>query len=155
MSKFETDETLSLVLLGGFVVEDKKLPRIDYLKPDSREELAARAALARLLRKPAPLTAELREQLAALFDPVANAHPAIERRIVFRHRRRGKRPQHMRNTQIAHHIWDRLKSGWKVERAVKDAIDRYDLSREEIYRIWCPYRRLFEAVDEPAASPNE
>ena len=155
MSKYETDESQALMLLSGFVTEDNKLPRIDYLKPDSQEELAARAALAHLLRRPAPLTAELRKQLAALFDPVANVHPAIERRIVFRYRRRGKRPQHMRNTRIAHHIWDRLKSGWNVERAVENAIGRYNLSREEIYRIWGPYRRLFEGSDEPAPPPNE
>jgi hypothetical protein len=155
MTGHESDETSAYVLLAGFVARDKKgLPQTSYLKPDSEEELAARAALARLLRRPYPLTEELRKQLAALFDPEPDTHPAIERKISFRHRGRGRRPQHMRNTQIALRVWDRSDGGQprKVEKAVQHAADEYGLTRDEVYKIWGPYKTLLKAINEPVST---
>jgi hypothetical protein len=153
MSQEESAVTRARVLLCGYVRHDKRgLSQTVYLKPD--EELAGRTALARLLRNPHLLTGELCQQLAALFDPEADTHPAIERKLVFRHRGRGNRPQPMRNTQIARYVWDRFRSDWGVERAVEAAMEKYELSREAIYGIWSRYRPLFEALDEPFDAPE-
>jgi hypothetical protein len=144
----EDARTLADMLLSGFVRYDKKgLPHKVYLGENSPEELRARTAMANLLRNPRLLTVDLGAKLAALFDPEAGTYPGIERRIVIRHRSRGNRREHMRNTQIGKHVWDRVQSKWKVEAAVESAIDTYDLTREEIYRIWARYRPMFEAYD--------
>jgi hypothetical protein len=150
------DETTIRVLLNGFVRHDKNgLPRKEYLKPDSEEELTARATLARHLRSEAQLTREQRNQLANLLDPALE--PENDRRLVFQHRRRGRRPQHMANTQIARHVWDRFRSGWGAERAVEHTMSTYKLTRERVYDIWSRYRPIFEKLNEPfdQVKPNQ
>src|SRR5262245_18424299 len=57
------DLTLAFALLDGFVVEAGKARRTKYIKPNSRDEVEARKALARLLRSNDPLDRHLRRQL--------------------------------------------------------------------------------------------
>jgi hypothetical protein len=144
------DETLIRTLLDGFVShDDNGLPRKTYPEPGSKEELAGRVALARRLRSGSPLTKEQSELLADLFDAGPDLHPWNDRRIAFEQRYRGRRPQPMANTQIARHVWDRVRSSWGVEQAVNDAMTKYHLSREQVYNVWGRYRPIFEEWREP------
>jgi hypothetical protein len=140
-----TDETLIRVLLNGYVRHDEKgLRRQAYLESDGEDELAARAAMARHLRSDSPLTREQRDVLADLFDPDPGVAFRNDRRIIFQYRRRGRRSQHLANTQISQHIWERLCSGWNVESAVQDATTKYELSREDVFKIWSRFRPIYE-----------
>ena len=83
---------LARVLLGGFLKEDKRgLPHKKYLIKNSTDEQEALATLASILRSRGPLDRDLRDMLAALFDPKAGTHPVVERKIVFAHRTKGRR----------------------------------------------------------------
>lgn len=107
MSDDETEwhqiEMLAAALMAGFIEKlDEGRPRKKYL--DGKEEDRARAAMARLLRSGRPLTQDFRDCLAVLFDPSASAHPASDRKLVFKNRSGGRWPDHVRNTRIAQYI---------------------------------------------------
>jgi hypothetical protein len=133
-----SDLQLARMLLDGFVDEGHqgKL-RSKYLKRGEPLELEARAAMARLLRSKGPLDAQLRQHLADLFDPTA-AWQA--RKIEFVGRRKGGKTDHVRNTQIASHIWDQVKRGVRVTKAIGNAANRFALSEDSIKKIWNIYR---------------
>src|SRR5262249_1879437 len=107
-----TDERLTYELLCG---GDVRLPNgrlgRKYLKPGSEREQAARAALARLIRKGSPFPGFIRETLAALFDPASATVPA-GRRIDFIDQKQN-RPKE--GFDVALHVWFRWKLGDKKE----------------------------------------
>lgn len=133
---------LAKVLLDGFTDYDARgLPFKKYIA----DETEARHAIARLLREGEPLDWDLREKLAALFDP--DTHPAIaERKIVFSHRGRGQRQNYQANTAIAQHVWDAVTKGGPASAAILSAADQFKLDESTVKKLWRRYRRVFEAV---------
>lgn len=132
MSDDETEwhqiEMLAAALMAGFIEKlDEGRPRKKYL--DGKEEDRARAAMARLLRSGRPLTQDFRDCLAVLFDPSASAHPASDRKLVFKNRSGGRWPDHVRNTRIAQYIHNCIRrEGDGVEAAQKKAAGVFGLS---------------------------
>jgi hypothetical protein len=134
-------------LLDGFVVKDLK-GRLGskHLKLGTNDEVSARQALARLLRGSGPLDRQLREQLADLLDPSSTA----DRTLVFAYRRRGKRADHVRTTQIAEHVFEARKTS-TVEVAIADAAEKFDVSEDLAKKVWRRYRPILQAIYTPSA----
>jgi hypothetical protein len=140
-----SDLQLARRLLDGFVEEGRQgRRRTRYLNKGSAMELEARIAIARLLRrKQAPLDNEVREHLANLFDPAAAWQ---QRKIEFVSRRQGRHTDHVRNTQIASHIWGEVKAGGRVTAAVASAAKQLAISDDMAMKIWGRYRPLMEQI---------
>jgi hypothetical protein len=152
------DLTLARVLLDGFFADSEQ----KYLD-DERE---ARRALVRLLRSEAPLERDVRDALAALFDPDNEVRIPItgiiagecrlldgftpnDRKLAFQFRSRKRRPDHVRNTAIAQHVHDGIASGLIAEKAWAATAEKFGLSDEAVKRIWGGFRtarelRLFD-----------
>ena len=98
------------------------------------------------MRSKGPLDAQLRWHLADLFDPAADWQ---RRKIEFVPRSR-KRPDHVRNSQIASHIWDEVEEhGVRVTAAVISAAKKFALSEDMVKKIWSIYRPLMERTYGP------
>jgi hypothetical protein len=138
---------LMKVLLGGFLKEDEQgRPHKEYLKKDSGSEQEAYATLASILRSRGPLDRDLRDMLAALFDPKPGTHPVVERKIVFAHRTKGRRKNHEANTAVAWHVWGEVKKGNTVTAAIESAVVRYGLDVTTVKKLWGKYRRIFNRI---------
>jgi hypothetical protein len=97
--------------------------------------------MARLLRSKTPLDRELRDRLAGLFDPDPPVWEQRKIEIVFQGR--GKPRDHVRNTQIAYHVWDQLDAGVKLAAAINSAVEEFEVSEELVKQIWGRYRRVY------------
>jgi hypothetical protein len=129
-------------LLDGYVDQDHRGGRRSkYYKKGSREELDARRAMARLLRSKNPLDRQLRDSLAGLFDPDPSESEQRKIEIVFQGR--GKRRDHVRNTQIVDHVWNQLNAGGKLAAAITSAVEEFEVSEEFVKQIWGRYRRVY------------
>jgi len=136
-----SDLQLARILLDGDAHEDRRGRwRSRYLEEGSQQELDARRAIARLLRSNDRLDRQLRTWLAGLFDPDA---PAWERKITIVSRRRGRRVDHVSNTQIAEHVWGKVSAGRKVVVAINSAVEEFGVSEELVKQIWGKYRRFY------------
>jgi hypothetical protein len=154
-SSVSQDILLAYGLLDGSLDFDRRgLPREQYLKEGSVEEKEAREAISRLLRSPSPLDRQVREMLAALFDPRPNTSPWGKRRIVFRFRSSGNRQSSVRNSHIVSVIWDAVRAGAGVNKAVDSAIDKTGLSRERLMELWKRYRPILEKTEGPLSRPS-
>jgi hypothetical protein len=97
--------------------------------PTGDQEIHARAALARLIRKGDPFPHRIREALAGLFDP-SNTNG---RRVVFKP---GRQTSSRETTLIiAAFVWLRMEMGEKKEAAVASAMAEFDLQRRQIFKI--------------------
>jgi hypothetical protein len=144
---------LAKVLLGGYTENDTRgLPCKKYLEKDIEPQ--ARSALASILRNQNPLDYDLRDMLAALFDPAPDTHPVIDRKVVFAHRGRGQRQNSARNTAIAWHVWGAFTQGCTVEAAILSATDQFKLDESTVKKLWLRYRRVFEAIWGPSSSQS-
>jgi hypothetical protein len=142
---------LAKVLLGGYIENDARgLPRQKYLAKDA--ELEARSALASILRNQKPLDHDLREKMAALFDPAPDTHTAVDRMMVFTHRVRGRRQNSMANTAIAWHVREAVTQGNPVAAAIQLAADQFGVDDSTVKKLWLRYRRTFEAIWGPTSS---
>lgn len=152
------DLTLARVLLEGFIGNDEQ----KYLD----DERKARRALVRLLRSDAPLARDVRDALAALFDPdnelripmtgvipgecqLPSGFTPNDRKLAFQFRSRQRRPDHVRNTAIAQHVHDGIASGLTEEKAAGTTAEKFGLSVDAVKRIWSGFRtarelRLFD-----------
>lgn len=129
-------------LLDGYVEEDLQgRRRTKYLKPGDPDELDARRALARLLRSSAPLERQLRDSLAGLVDP--DPPESEQRKIEIVFQARGRYRDHVRNTQIAYHVWGEVSAGRKVVAAINSAVEKFEVSEELVKQIWGRYRRVY------------
>jgi hypothetical protein len=138
----QSDLPLARALLDGYVEEDRRGRRHSkYLKRGSREELDARRAMARLLRSKNPLERQLRDSLADLFDP--NPPEWEQRKIEIVFQDRGRHRDHVRNTQIAYHVWNQLEAGGTVAAAINSAVEEFEVSEELVKQIWGRYRRVY------------
>ena len=112
----------------------------------------ARRAIARLLRSNGLLDRQLRTNLADLFEPSPPAWEQRKIRIVSR--RRGRRVDHISNTQIAEHVWEQVGAGAKVTAAIESAADEFGVEPETVTKIWGKYKRSLEDVYGPARAPR-
>ena len=138
----QSDLPLAWALLDGYVEEDLQgRRRTKYLKPGDPDELDARRALARLLRSSAPLERQLRDSLAGLVDP--DPPESEQRKIEIAFQARGRYRDHVRNTQIAYHVWGEVSAGRKVVAAINSAVEKFEVSEELVKQIWGRYRRVY------------
>jgi hypothetical protein len=161
MSEQEIDQ--AIVELGEYVKEQKRLIDIllqgygepkkggrrdrHYWKDKSTNENRGREALSDLLRSGRPLTQNLRNMLAALFDSREDQYHGIARRIKFEHRHRGNRRNRFNDTLVAQLIYDAVKSGAGVEAGVEGAIQKFGLKERMIRQIWGRYRPSLEYLN--------
>jgi hypothetical protein len=147
------DLTLARVLLDGFI-KDNGPESLD----DERE---ARRALVRLLRSDTPLDRDVRDGLAALFDPDNELRIAItgvipgegqllggftpnDRKLTFQFRSRKRRPDHVRNSAIAQQVHDGIASGLTAEKALAATAEKFGVSDDAVKRIWRAFRAARE-----------
>ena len=149
-----SDLQLARMLLGGYTHQNRRgRRRSRYLKEGSQQEVDARRAIARLLRSNGLLDRQLRTNLADLFEP--SLPPAWEqRKITIGSRRRGRRVDHISNTQIAEHVWEQVRAGAKVTAAIESAADEFGVEPETVTKIWGKYKRSLEDVYGPARAPR-
>ena len=140
-------------LLDGYVeVDHRGRLRSKYYRKGSREESDARRAMARLLRSKDPLERQLRDSLAALFDPDPSGLEQRKIKIVFQGR--GNRRDHVRDTQIAEHVWEKVRAGAKVTAAIESAAEVFGVEVETITKIWGRYKPLLKTVYGSARAPR-
>ena len=139
------DQQLVIHLLCGHIIRNKhQVPRTVYLKDGSPEELEARRALARELRKSTPLDLGLRFLIADLVDPDRDEGG---RRIRFERRRRGQPSNALAEKEIAEFIWSQVRSGVKTEAAAVQAIKRFGLERTRIFEIWSHWQPILKRLN--------
>jgi hypothetical protein len=143
----DPDLTLATALLIGFVERGRQGSlRNKYFEKRSTEDRHAREAIVRLLRSEFPLDRLLRMHLADLFDPSADWVP---RTIEFKSRRQGPHTDHIRNTQIAEHVWKEVTGGKRVTAAIDSAAGQFALSADMVTKIWSTYRPILEGIYGP------
>jgi hypothetical protein len=129
-------------LLGG-CTRTGKLNRVvfEYMKGD--EEREARRILAELLRSDEPLSRELRDLLAALFDPdfseLADGTP-IERQIVFRFRT-GRRTEFYRDLFIRLLMAMQVGAGVPIKDALAKVGQGFGMEPDAVRKVWEKSRR--------------
>jgi hypothetical protein len=142
-----TEDCLISILLSGYVnASAKGFPSTEYWP--SRQENAGRQVLVALLRSSRPLRQDYRNLLADLFDPNPSQAGA-ERRLVFEFGTAGNRRDHVKNTAIAMHVYEAVKNGANIEAGVQNAMEKFDLSREMVMKVWGGLRPLLEMTDGP------
>jgi hypothetical protein len=135
--------SLCLAYLGGFGVKNSRgLPSKEYFADGSKDEWEARETLAFLLRNQEPLSRELREVLAALFEPQPSplAHPAGVREVRLRKRKQGRTKNDAAATEIAKYVYDKAQAGKPVNAAKADAALQFEMDERTIGKIWSAYK---------------
>jgi hypothetical protein len=131
------DERLAMEFLSGcYIREPNGRESHRYLESASEEELNARAALIRLIFR-SNLNEDIRITLGALLNPV-NSH-FEPRELIFRFRSRGKRPDPVRDIQLATDVAFKVAAGVKVEAAIEEMMARYGVKRPTAFRAWKTY----------------
>jgi hypothetical protein len=137
-----SDLELAQALLGGSVEHDADgRLRLVYLDEGTAKELAARRALARLLRSTAPLSPQIRSTLAGMLDP--DATWLEQRKISFPFRRRGKPADHAAAIQVFIRVNDMKNSGATVTGAIAKAAQEFSITEEMVKKCWLRYSRLY------------
>jgi hypothetical protein len=95
-----------------------------------------------LLRSERNIGRELRDALAALFDPEPNSHPAGGRYLEFKQRSAGRSRDSIRNGQIYRYIQEMIENGASLTAAQLSAGEQFCLGAEMIAKIWSNQRRL-------------
>jgi hypothetical protein len=128
------DHQLIRDLLAGRVVRDRRGSlQLQYLKEGSTEEKEARHALARMLRSSRPLDLGVRCLIAVMIDPDCDE---ADRRIRFKHKRRGQRSNALAEKEVAEFIWSQRQAGRQVKVAVDDARKKFGLEQSRVKAIW-------------------
>ncbi|MGC2822902.1 MAG: hypothetical protein WA322_01435 [Pseudolabrys sp.] len=157
--------SLADVFLSGFI-RDKGEGRVskEYLGESPGEayegtEKDGREAIARLLRSGLQLSQDFRDRLAALFDPEADTHPAIDRKLVFEHRASGRQYDAVRDTAIGMFIYKSMQQNISKQKALEEAASYFRMGFEAVRTIWDGdrkkgsqrkgYRRLLEPIYGP------
>ena len=152
MDDFEQDSRQGRVYLGGYLTFDKRgIPRHRYYPERSDDSNYCRAALARVLRSDRPVDRQLRDMLADLFEPIEPLKsPWGSRKLTAGFRNPVRPRDHDANSHMAWFIWQRaVANGGKVETAIKEAMTKFEFSRERMYELWMAYSPLFEAIEGP------
>jgi hypothetical protein len=128
----ELNDLVERFLLGWI---DPKTGEHRYFKFGSREERAARYAIAYLLRNPKPHEFQILNHLARLFDP--SSIYALD--IQFRFRREGNPGKRLTHRRIALAMLRMVRAGNTVGEAVAATIDRHGLGERQVRAIWAQY----------------
>jgi hypothetical protein len=138
------DQELVIGLLCGNSELDKRgLPDCRYPVDGSEEELAARRALARMLRSSRPIHPGVLSALADLIDPDRDE---INRQIRFVNRRKGKPSKAAVEKKIAEFIrLEEAKLG-KTEAAIASAEKEFGLKRARLFKIWGEWKPVLEGL---------
>lgn len=150
MTLSEQDRIRCYLLLTGWVSTDRSgLPGVQYLKLAEEDE--ARALLARWLRSDAPLTRQLREELAQVFEPASRDQnapmPASDRIVRFHKRRAGANRNNLASSSIADFVHERILEGTSVTEAIAVAAEKYDRHEDTIKIFWRRHRKVFAILD--------
>ena len=129
----DTDEALAMEFLAGRFEQHGDKISFKCLDPGSPREKEGQQALVRLLRNGLPLADIIRWRIAALLDP---EHQFEHRQFVIAFRKKGKRPNHTRDTLIARYIAAELKTGRDMESTIAEVKKRYGVSRSHVLRVW-------------------
>jgi hypothetical protein len=125
------------MLLLGWV--DPKTGEHRYFKSDSREERAARHAVAYLLRNPKPIDPWIRNRLADLFDPTS----IYARDLKLGFRGEGRRSERLKHRRIASEMRRIVRAGKNkrgtVQAAIDAAVEKYGLEVRQARKIWSRY----------------
>jgi hypothetical protein len=138
-----SDLELAQALLRGSIEQDARgRLRLVYLKEGTAEDLAARRALARILRSDAPLNYQIRSKLAELFEP--DVAWLEERKISFSFRGRGKPTDHAAAVQVFICVNDGLKKpGATLNRAYAEVAQEFGMSEEMAKKYWRRYSQIY------------
>jgi hypothetical protein len=128
----DTDEALAMEFLAGRFEQHGDKISFKCLDPGSPREKQAQQALVWLLRNGQPLADIIRWRIAALLDP---EHQFEHRQFVIAFRKKGKRPNHTRDTLIARYIAAELKTGRDMESTIAEVKKRYGVSRAHVLRV--------------------
>jgi hypothetical protein len=139
-------------LLDGIaIIDEKGLPRAGYLEPESEREAEARKALARLLRNGKPLDGLIRHLLAGLFDPSPFEYvtkserseikqsATAARQLIFKSPR-GRRTENRLRFKLAIEVSELVSVHGKVEAAIVEIADRYNISPATVWDAWEQYK---------------
>ncbi len=149
------ERQLVRVLLQGYVKIAKDGRQYHRFWSDmSNEENAARRILSCLILSGSSLPQEVREQLAALIDPINNRFPGITRRIKFRHRKQGGKNSPFNNSLIAMCVYKEVKNGRTVKEGCATAVEKFGMDERWIKKIWGRYRPTLEITDGPLPRPR-
>jgi hypothetical protein len=155
MHDFEQDAQAARVYLGGYLTFDKRgVPRKRYDPEESEASDYCRAALARVLRSDRPLDRQLRDMLADMFEPQEDPYrPFSSRELIAKSRSKHRREDVFANNHITRFMWERCPADFSPEKAVKEAMDNFDISRVYAYRLWARHKKIYEAIWGPL--PNK
>jgi hypothetical protein len=133
------DEALAKELLSGRRVRAAAGGiKVEYLRPGSPRERAAREALVSLLhyytRTDDLSRLQIVEPLCSALSYVGT--PFSSRQLVFQFRKIGKQSaEFAADFQVFYHVEKRIFDGWPVEAAVNEAQKIFGLSRKTVFQI--------------------
>jgi hypothetical protein len=132
------DEERAEELFLGRVVKNNETGRSSDEYPiwDSSREREALAALVRLLQYSAP-SSMIWVMLRHALDPDGPS----ERQLVFKMRKRGRRAHRSADTQVALNVVRKTEMGYKMEAAVQEAMQEYNLSRKAVFEVVRRFKR--------------
>ena len=136
------DQNRILELISGRRVHPKRgLRRTAYLKEGCADELEARRALARELRKSSPLDLGVRLILADMVDPDCDAQ---DRRIVFKRRRKGKPSNAAAEKEVAEFIWSLMQEGGRKKVPISLAGEKFGLKPSRVKKVWSEWQPILK-----------
>jgi hypothetical protein len=132
------DEERAQELFLGRVIKNSKTGRSsdEYPTRDSSREREAFAALVRLLRYSSP-SSIIWVMLQHALDPEGPS----ERRLVFKMRKKGRRPHNSADREVALSVLGKTEKGYKKEAAVQEAMKEYKLSRKAVFEVVRRFKR--------------
>jgi hypothetical protein len=128
----DDDDRRIFELLGGRVIKIRKRPAIAYLNND--EERVARGVFVKLLLGDQPLSREIRNLLAVLFEPDPQ-RSWVERQLVFQLRSRRKREFH-RDLIIDVLMHMLVGAGIAVKTASDTVARALEMTSDAVRKVW-------------------
>ena len=143
---YEQDFLAAQTFLIGYVsVDNRGILHNIYCAKGSLQYEFCRAALIRLLRDERPLDAGIRDTLADMFEAKPNTECMVDWARLEIRRRVSHRPPDGADAQIARFVLHKVRrEGLNVDAAVVEAVNKFEVSREWVYRAWGRFKPLFE-----------
>ncbi|TIL49089.1 hypothetical protein [Mesorhizobium sp.] len=134
------EQKARLLLSGSLEGSPRKLTRHHFPDPGSFLEYECRWALVEVLRSENP-PKDILQQAASLFVP-DDGHPLAHPHFIaaIRHRRPGPVRNVYAKAQIVEIVATAKRERRGVEAGIQEAMERYGLEREYVYRVWVEVR---------------
>lgn len=140
--EFNWEKYYLMQWLSGTIAKDNKgVHKQEYL--GAFTEQVGRSLLAALLRSETPIPKEIRLELASLMDDKPGVTQQSEREFKIQFRKKGRRPNLIRDMQVSEEIAEALNAGQLQKNAVSEVMAKHKISRSEVQRIWTKYRDVF------------